>query len=385
MEWTAATAAATTLAAACIAVLVLRWTLGRADALQPQIARIAGQRHGAHVWQSQKILVLVNPFGGGRKGKKVWETLVEPTLKTLKIEYDLVLTARPHHARSLMIEGDLDQYAGIMILSGDGMLHEVINGLYVRVGKDMDALKSFALCIIPTGTCNGFAASLSSSSPTDCLKSFAACTKLHAVDLYSVKSLNKEKILDIHCVSTGCVADFDDYVERVFRTNPFRMLLAPLMVIGQAKSYRGKLYIKPAATLTEEETRFAWRNGFDLPPDDRNRKDWRLIDSEFFLMTVINTDRASHDMYFVPGAKVDDGNLYVLVGRKGVSRWTLIQCFLAFEDGSHTKFKEFEIYKATAVEYQPMTQDGSMTVSGEPLPVVDTRVDVLPRAIHFAH
>ncbi|KAJ3022768.1 UNVERIFIED_CONTAM: Sphingosine kinase 1 [Siphonaria sp. JEL0065] len=405
---TIATTILATIATGAAVTWVVSYLGRKGPSLKEDIDQIIQVRGGPHVWHNQKVFVVVNPFGGNGKGKRVsvillilindnlcidppnikqvWETQAKPVLTQLKIDYELVFTTHAGHARTLMIETDWKQYGGIIVLSGDGMLHECINSLFEKCGNDVSKFKSLnvGLFIIPTGTCNGYAASLGGFTPEVSLKKLAAATKLTPVDLYQFhcRKTNTTK-LDIHCISHGIVADHDQLTERELRHNPFRMALAPLTVIGKAKSYPSKLYIKPVATTDEETRVFGWRDGFKLPADDKGRSDWRKIECDFVLMTVINSDMASHDMSFAPGAKVDDGNLYVLVVRKGISRITLIRCFLAFADGSHIKFDEFEIYKASSVEYRPKSEEGNMNVSGEQLPVGPTDVEVLPRILKF--
>lgn len=38
------------------------------------------------------VLVIVNPFSGQKRGLKLWESHVEPILKTANINYDIVKT-----------------------------------------------------------------------------------------------------------------------------------------------------------------------------------------------------------------------------------------------------------------------------------------------------
>jgi len=50
------------------------------------------------------------------------------------------------------------RYGGIIIVSGDGLLHEIIQGIFQRIDA-FDAIK-IPLGIIPAGTGNGLARSL---------------------------------------------------------------------------------------------------------------------------------------------------------------------------------------------------------------------------------
>ncbi len=97
---------------------------------------------------------IINPIAGGKHGKKTRKTvaLIESLLKANNVEYRLHLTTYKRHAQKLtevLIErGATD----IIVVGGDGTLHEVINGFsnFERVN----------LGLIPCGTGNDFASAL---------------------------------------------------------------------------------------------------------------------------------------------------------------------------------------------------------------------------------
>ncbi len=97
---------------------------------------------------------IINPIAGGKHGKKTRKTvaLIEEILKAKDIEYNLHLTNYKRHAQKLteiLIErGATD----IIVVGGDGTLHEVVNGF-----KDFDKVN---LGLIPCGTGNDFASAL---------------------------------------------------------------------------------------------------------------------------------------------------------------------------------------------------------------------------------
>ena len=97
---------------------------------------------------------IVNPIAGGKHGKKTRKTvaLIENLLKQKNVEYCLHITNHKMHALSLtktLIErGATD----IIVVGGDGTLHEVINGF--------SNFENVNLGLIPCGTGNDFASAL---------------------------------------------------------------------------------------------------------------------------------------------------------------------------------------------------------------------------------
>ena len=76
------------------------------------------------------------------------------------IAVDAIRTERAGHARELAAGLKPGQYAVVVAVSGDGMLHEVLNGLVEGSG-----VSSQALSILPGGSSNGVATSMTSRDP----------------------------------------------------------------------------------------------------------------------------------------------------------------------------------------------------------------------------
>lgn len=98
--------------------------------------------------------LLVNPIAGGKKGKRMLKNLaiIEKRLKEKNAQYIIYRTDKPGDATIItrrLIEESVDN---IIVVGGDGTLHEVINGF-----SHFDRV---VLGVIPCGTGNDFAAAL---------------------------------------------------------------------------------------------------------------------------------------------------------------------------------------------------------------------------------
>lgn len=97
---------------------------------------------------------IINPIAGGKHGKKTRKvaSIIEKILNEKKIDYRFHLTNQKGHAKSLtetLIErGATD----IIVVGGDGTLHEVINGF--------SNFENVNMGLIPCGTGNDFASAL---------------------------------------------------------------------------------------------------------------------------------------------------------------------------------------------------------------------------------
>ena len=80
----------------------------------------------------QKLLLIVNPNGGRRRGRLQGEHAIS-LLNANNIKTDVRLTEYPGHASKLARSLDLTHYDGLCIVGGDGTIHEVVNGLMNRL------------------------------------------------------------------------------------------------------------------------------------------------------------------------------------------------------------------------------------------------------------
>jgi sphingosine kinase len=381
-------------ASAAFALLIVKFIFGRlstgekANATLRKIQEISIANKRKSVWAGKHIVVILNPFGGGGKAKKVWSTLVESTLIDCNITYDLIETQRAKHAYTLMKKDlNIEKYQGLMVISGDGMLHEVLNGLFDRAGHNISVLKDISskmpILVIPGGTMNGFASSLAHKRPEDALYSLCTSGREMWIDAYIVQSKESGyKAIDVHCVSGGIVADHDHLLERKFRWLPsfLRLPLAQLIVISKKTSYAGTLYLKPS----QNQSGFGITDISKLDPDDKGREGWRVIKDRFLFLTLINTSHAAYDMHWIPSAAPDDGSIYCMIVRDNVTRWTMIKILLAFETATHLVYPEVEVYRVDRAEYFPDNPSvGIMGISGEEFPNGPTEIAVEANALKF--
>lgn len=111
------------------------------------------------VKRRKKMKVLVNPFGGQGYAQKMWSREVEPIFAAAKCDIDVEKTAYRGHAVEIAEKIDVDAYDAIACASGDGLPHEVFNGLAKQ--KDAKrALKKVAVVQLPCGSGNAMSLNL---------------------------------------------------------------------------------------------------------------------------------------------------------------------------------------------------------------------------------
>ena len=63
---------------------------------------------------------------------KIWKNTAEPMLRLAGIDIKLLVTERQNHAYEYMSKCSLEDIDLVITVGGDGILFEVINGMYER-------------------------------------------------------------------------------------------------------------------------------------------------------------------------------------------------------------------------------------------------------------
>lgn len=93
---------------------------------------------------------IVNPVAGKGNGLKHWPT-ISKLLRDNNISHDYVFTERKYHAIELSVEAINKGYRNILIVGGDGTIHEVVNGIFIQ---NTIPTQQVLLSVIAVGTGN---------------------------------------------------------------------------------------------------------------------------------------------------------------------------------------------------------------------------------------
>uniref|UniRef100_A0A096MFK2 sphingosine kinase n=1 Tax=Poecilia formosa TaxID=48698 RepID=A0A096MFK2_POEFO len=198
--------------------------------------------------RTRRLLLLVNPFSGRGQAMQWCQAHILPMIREANISYNLIQTERRNHARELVREISLPEWDGIIIVSGDGLMHEVINGLMER--PDWEQAIKTPLGILPCGSGNALAGSINHYAGYDmCLREplllnccFLLCRGgIRPLDLVSITT----------SLAWGFVSDVDIESERYRGLGSARFTLGTLVRIASLRSYKGRLsYMPPSVVAT---------------------------------------------------------------------------------------------------------------------------------------
>uniref|UniRef100_A0A1I7WRJ4 DAGKc domain-containing protein n=1 Tax=Heterorhabditis bacteriophora TaxID=37862 RepID=A0A1I7WRJ4_HETBA len=253
------------------------------------------------------LLIFVNPNSGSGKGVQIFNSKVAVELKRNKISYELVITTSLNHAKSIVRErDDLTKFNGILILSGDGLIYEVLNGLRGRCDSNI-ILPSLPIGIVPSGSGNGLLSSLfaNKGEPLKNPKfmkraveiSCSPAAQAQPINLIDVQT-DKENITAFLSIGWGIMADIDIESERWRRMNCIKAQC-------QGEDINTSSYTSYGF---REDARYV-----QTIPDIQNEvsKDWITIEDEFIGVYAVALSHISNTGPFMSQARLDDDRIYL--------------------------------------------------------------------------
>ncbi|KAL0398661.1 UNVERIFIED_CONTAM: Sphingosine kinase [Sesamum radiatum] len=300
----------------------------------------------------KRLFIFVNPYGGKKSASKIFVNDVKPLLDDANVEYTIQETKHRFHAKEVIQSLDLAKYDGIVCVSGDGILVEVLNGLLVR--RDWDSAIRIPLGVVPAGTGNGMVKSLLDSRGQPCSPFNATLA-----------------------IIRGLVADIDIESEIYRWMGSARLDFYALQRIFGLRSYNGSINFVPApgyesygepldlekevivegeSQMTSDDGPVSIREyGYRGPKVDMKSLNWRKIDGPFISIWLHNVPWGGENTLAAPDAEFSDGCLD-LVMIKDCPKCSLLKLMTGLNDGSHVKSPHVSYLKVKAFVLQPGTR-----------------------------
>ncbi|KAM4750597.1 sphingosine kinase 1-like [Anableps anableps] len=228
-----------------------------ARAVRERSARQQRLRDGL-LWNSLprpcRLMLFVNPQSGKGHALTLYNSHIQRMLNEAGVIPTLIITERQNHAREHVKEADLSQWDALVIMSGDGLLHEVINGLLER--PDWEEAIRTPLGILPGGSGNALAASVHYYSGISQVRGeellvscgFLLCRGLVSpMDLVSLHLSPGHRLFSFLSLAWGFVADVDVESEKYRHTGAARFTVGTLVRLASLRIYKGKLAYLPAS------------------------------------------------------------------------------------------------------------------------------------------
>ncbi|XP_059155290.1 uncharacterized protein LOC131940601 [Physella acuta] len=176
----------------------------------------------------KKLFVLVNPIGGAGKGRQIFQKNVAPLFDLAGIETTVVVTEKSKHALEIGESQDFSQFDGLVVVGGDGLYQELLQGLTLQKQKKAGVLYDNPdvelqrldkpIGIIPAGTGNGATGLVNGVIDAETAALNIIRGEHHRVEIFSVYS--NAKFL---CVCT-IIFGYGMFSDMIKRTDELRWM-----------------------------------------------------------------------------------------------------------------------------------------------------------------
>lgn len=259
-----------------------------------------------------KVIVIINPFGGRKKGELIYRKRIEPILKKANVERDIHLTTGMGDAFEYLKKGRWDSYEALMVIGGDGLLHECINGLIKNASRNVSTL---SICAIPAGTSNAVARSLGLVDPLQAtLRLLQRRIKPRGLLCYDLG--REEKIFGIMAMMWGLLADIDLEGDSYRWMGRLRLYLSSLMRICRMRKYAATLKIIPIKGQAEPLEINLSRENYSC----FLATIYPWLDKDIVISQKETIDGEAIDIFLIPSARISRGKLLTSLFTADVAR-----------------------------------------------------------------
>jgi sphingosine kinase len=308
--------------------------------------------HGKMPYKNETVFrkrykVIINPKSGRGKAIKIW---TQVSILFEVCDLDTQYTEYQGHCTEIISNLNYEMYDGVIIVSGDGLIHEAINAMYSSSNKN---LKKISLSIIPAGTGNALAQLICANINQPVKPEVCAYITIKGrevpLDISKVIFSSGKIVYSFLSLAWGFIADVDIKSEVCRCCGPFRYDLYGLWRVLFLKRYEGIIN---------------WTGNLNT----------RYSGPVVYFMAC-NLPYISIGRKIAPLSKHDDGtNDLLLMGN--VSRIPLIRVLLRQDSGNHLSSDRLEYIKTSKWNLDP--KGGIYSIDGEFYNAEPIEVEVLP-------
>lgn len=303
------------------------------------------------VQNTRHYFVMINPVSGAGHAVKRWE-IVKAVWNDLPwISFEELVTSRANEGEERVRQMNLNDYDGIVIVSGDGLVYEALNGLASR--PDSDKALAMPIGHIPGGSGNGLAQSIlhSSGESFGVLDAGFLIAKggTQTLHLSTVSTAGQPPKTSFLSLAGGVIADIDLGSESLRFMGNLRFSVYAVMCVARPRPLEAQLVYWPEEADKLPRALCGDPPSLDepLPPGP-----WVTVDGVFTFFWGVNTAWASSDSHVAPGLALGSKS-WSLICMRSASRVDLAKCLLALDSGKHVNQPGVEVFRCHAFRIHP--------------------------------
>ncbi|XP_065482774.1 ceramide kinase isoform X3 [Caloenas nicobarica] len=275
----------------------------------------------------KQLLVYINPYGGKRQGKRIYEQKVAPLFSLASISTDVVITEHANHAKDNLFEVNINKYDGVVCVGGDGMFSEVMHGLIGRMQKDSGIDQNNPKA--PLVQCN-IRIGIIPAGSTDCI-------------CYSTVGISDPVTSALHIIVGDC-QPLD--VSSVHHNNTFLKYSVSLLGYG----FYGDIL------KDSEKKRWMGPMRYDYSEDEEG---WKVIKGKFLAINAVNMSCACprSPKGLSPAAHLADGSADLILVRK-CSRFDFLRYLVRHTNqDDQFDFSFVDVYRVKSFQFTSKLSD----------------------------
>ncbi|RKO96019.1 hypothetical protein CAUPRSCDRAFT_12279 [Caulochytrium protostelioides] len=198
------------------------------------------------------VLVIINPFGGTGAAVALYESRIAPIFLLAGVPTEVFLTEYGGHAMQHVQQLDVTQYSAITSVSGDGVFHEIVNGLLQR--PDWETASLTPICVIGAGSANAMSRNLMTPSPESAAVAIVQ-GQTRRMDAFSIVQNGKLFCYSHLQLMWAFMADLDIESDKYRWLGPARFDVAAVVRAFRLRHYVGNVrYLRADAPLAQDLT-----------------------------------------------------------------------------------------------------------------------------------
>ncbi|XP_063686194.1 ceramide kinase-like isoform X2 [Bolinopsis microptera] len=275
----------------------------------------------------RRVHVFVNPFSGEGLACKVYNTKIAHIFQIAGITTTVTVTERAGHAGDIVREMDLNSTDAIVCIGGDGVFHEVFNGLLWRQQYEMfgeEARKvnpqpcPIKIGLIPAGSTNTVVYCTTGLADTTTSAMQIAMGRELKIDLTSCWFDGEIERFGTNFLGYGFFGDVLKSSEEYRWMGPTRYDFSGFKTIVNLKSYKGRIEFKEG--LTSGSPQDICKHGCLVCKEttEQSEGQWTVLEDHFVSIDgcVMSCCSPQANKGLSPAAHIGDGCLDLIVHRR---------------------------------------------------------------------
>lgn len=352
------------------------------------------------------VLIVLNNHGGQGHALSLYNNEILPVLSAAHVDITFMEIKHSKHGVEIGREVDIDKFDILACCSGDGIPHEVINGMYERPDR-VTAFEKLAIAQLPCGSGNAFSLSTHGSNKPGIAAFHMLKLTRARLDVMAVTQgtdSNEKTSLSFLSQAYGVIADSDIGTEHLRWMGAIRFELGVAHKVLTKAKYPCDLYVSYATKENDEilehvashlqnppvqkpisEESFQLKYpGLDQPPPSTWEKVPSSTTDNLNIFYVGNMPYMLSDAQFFPAALPDDGHMDLVITNTSTPFFTMVKLLTSVDSGGHVHSPHTHHAKISGYRLVPRMTGGLkhyISVDGENFPFEAFQVEVLPRIV----